>query len=294
MVEIEGALKERWNKVIVSIFKTLTEICDTYHLTYYCAAGTALGAVRHHSIIPWDDDIDVVMPRPDYDRLKKIFSQQDFRPYTIIDADLSDNYYLPFAKIYDTRTTLLELKRYPCVIGPFVDIFPLDGTSSDAVEAEKLYNHYNKQFGRLRNVSARYTFREIFSLLKQRKLRTLYQVLLYSFNRRYFRKNIVTKLHEIAYKNPYEKSEWVINYVEFYGFAKGYFPKKWFAEGEKMLFEQEEVIIPKYYDQYLQKMYGDYMQLPPEEKRHTNHAVTYVDLDSRKTLKGILAEIKEY
>ena len=293
MIEIEGDLKEKWNKVIVSIFRKLTEICDKYHLTYYCAAGTALGAVRHHGIIPWDDDIDVVMPRPDYDRLKKILSEQDFSPYTIIDADISDNYYLPFAKIYDTRTTLLELKRYPCVIGPFVDIFPLDGTSSDVVEAEKLYNNYNKQFSRLRNVSARYSFSEKINLLRQKKLRTLYQVLLYSLNRRFFRKDIVTKLHNIAYKNPYEQSEWVINYVEFYGFHKGYFPKAWFAEGAKTQFEKEEVFIPKHYDQYLQKMYGDYMQLPPKEKRRTNHKVTYVNLEARNSFQEVLAQIKE-
>lgn len=293
MVEIEGLLKERWNKVIVDIFTKLTELCETYHLTYYCAAGTALGAVRHHGIIPWDDDIDVVMPRPDYDRLKKIFATEDFSPYTIIDADISDNYYLPFAKIYDTRTTLLELKRYPCVIGPFVDIFPLDGTSSDAVEAEQLYNNYNKQFSRLRNVSSHYSFNEKINLLKQKKLRTLYQVLLYSLNRRYFRNDIVKRLHEIVYKHPFEKAEWVVNYVEFYGFHKGYFPKSWFAEGTKTQFEHQEVFIPKQYDAYLRKMYGDYMQLPPEEKRHTNHKVTYVDLDTRKALQDIFAEIKD-
>ena len=66
-------IKKEWNATILDILKAFIEICNKYHLRYYCCAGTAIGAARHHGMIPWDDDIDVLMPRPDYDRFMHAF-----------------------------------------------------------------------------------------------------------------------------------------------------------------------------------------------------------------------------
>ena len=71
-------VKKRWNATILDILKAFMQICERHQLRYYCCAGTAIGAVRHHGIIPWDDDIDVIMPRPDYDRLQQIAREEDF------------------------------------------------------------------------------------------------------------------------------------------------------------------------------------------------------------------------
>ena len=65
-------VKDRWNATILDILKAFMQICDKHGLRYYCCAGTAIGAVRHHGIIPWDDDIDVIMPRPDYDQARNV------------------------------------------------------------------------------------------------------------------------------------------------------------------------------------------------------------------------------
>ena len=72
MQEITPDLQPKWNAIILDILKKFISICEEHHLTYYCCGGTAIGAIRHHGMIPWDDDIDVFMPRPDYDRLLDI------------------------------------------------------------------------------------------------------------------------------------------------------------------------------------------------------------------------------
>ena len=68
MQEVTKELQPKWNAVIVDVFAAFIRICEQYGLRYFCAGGTAIGAVRHQGMIPWDDDIDVFMPRPDYDR----------------------------------------------------------------------------------------------------------------------------------------------------------------------------------------------------------------------------------
>ena len=128
-------IKERWNTTILGILRELISICERHGLHYYCCAGTAIGAVRHHGIIPWDDDIDVIMPRPDYDRLLEIAQQEDFGQYELITPYNNPAYPLYFAKLSDRTTTLVEERERPCVIGLFVDIFPLDATASDIAEA---------------------------------------------------------------------------------------------------------------------------------------------------------------
>ena len=122
MMDIKD-IKKEWNATILDILKAFMKICKDNGLTYYCCAGTAIGAVRHHGIIPWDDDIDVIMPRPDYDRLLEIAKTVDFGKYEIITPYDDETYPLYFSKISNRNTTLIEDRQIPCVIGLYVDIF---------------------------------------------------------------------------------------------------------------------------------------------------------------------------
>ena len=128
-------IKKEWNAKILDILKALTRICEDHGLTFYCCAGTAIGAVRHHGIIPWDDDIDVIMPRPDYDRLLEIAKKEDFGKYELVTPYDNEAYPLYFSKLSDKTTTLVEERERPCVIGLFVDIFPLDATDDEMYAA---------------------------------------------------------------------------------------------------------------------------------------------------------------
>lgn len=103
-------IKKEWNAAILDILKTFISICHTHNLRYYCCAGTAIGAVRHHGMIPWDDDIDVIMPRPDYDRFLEIARHEDFGNYEVVTPYNNERYPLYFSKLVNKNTTLIEEK----------------------------------------------------------------------------------------------------------------------------------------------------------------------------------------
>ena len=105
----------------------IDKTCQTHGLTYYIWAGTMIGAVRHHGFIPWDDDIDIAMPREDYDRLIAHCREWLPEPLEMICAEDDSSYPLPFAKIQDASTTLIERKHMDYVGGIYIDVFPIDG-----------------------------------------------------------------------------------------------------------------------------------------------------------------------
>ena len=153
-------IKKEWNAAILDILKTFISICHTHNLRYYCCAGTAIGAVRHHGMIPWDDDIDVIMPRPDYDRFLEIARHEDFGNYEVVTPYNNERYPLYFSKLVNKNTTLIEEKERPCIIGLFVDIFPLDATADDVEQAKALQRKYVKHINCLNAISTRNTFGE--------------------------------------------------------------------------------------------------------------------------------------
>ena len=162
-------IKKEWNAAILDILKTFISICHTHNLRYYCCAGTAIGAVRHHGMIPWDDDIDVIMPRPDYDRFLEIARHEDFGNYEVVTPYNNERYPLYFSKLVNKNTTLIEEKERPCIIGLFVDIFPLDATADDVEQAKALQRKYVKHINCLNAISTRNTFGEYLTLLTHRK-----------------------------------------------------------------------------------------------------------------------------
>ena len=125
----------------LEIFKVFTEICEKYGIRYYLAGGTLLGAVRHHGFIPWDDDIDVNMPREDYDKLlahaDEIAASGDYK----LAAYELGNLNYPFAKIYDLHTSINKLyDDDETERNLWIDIFPMDGLPDDEREVRRIFN----------------------------------------------------------------------------------------------------------------------------------------------------------
>ena len=268
------------------------QICDKQGLRYYCCAGTAIGAVRHHGIIPWDDDIDVIMPRPDYDRLLEIAKREDFGKYEIISPYSDPTYPLYFSKLSDRTTTLIEERERPCVIGLFVDIFPLDATDDDIDEAKRLKDKYTKIINRLNAVSTHNTFGEYMHLLTDPKEWGRFAIkTLAFFCRTTIRRRLIAQMDEISHRYDYDQARNVQVYTGSYGY-KEVFPKEWLGDGKMFPFEDTEVPLPQEYDKYLRHFFGDYMQLPPVEQRVEKHHRAYVNLDRKETREEAVGKLR--
>jgi lipopolysaccharide cholinephosphotransferase len=282
MKEVTPELQPKWNHTIEVILAQFIKICDENHLTYFACGGTAIGAIRHHGWIPWDDDVDVFMPRPDYDRFLSITNAMSMDDFELVTPYNCDTYPLYFSKLCYRRSTLVEDERIPFVDGLYVDIFPIDGTSSSLAEAQKQKNEFAKLANQLNAISTHNTFAEYLSLLCSTKTwGRLVQKTAAFFSRKEYRKNLLKKMDEICYRYEYDNSKLVCVHCGSYG-IKEIFPHEWVKGVHKFTFEKIEICLPSGYDAYLRQYYGDYMQLPPATARVSHHTKAYFNLDERE------------
>lgn len=271
---------------LIETFKVFDKFCKSHNLRYFVAYGTLIGAVRHHGLIPWDDDIDVLMLPDDY---KKFCSYKGKvgGHYDIVDSRDENYWLLTLAKFVDMNTTLWEMEEYPCVTGVYIDVFPLYENNYD--QAVKLKAQYEKFAVLLRRSMMHYSFNKIWSLLYNGRILTLWKVLkdiIHNFvMHSYFRKKYDHYLNKV--QNA--RGDYYVCYEGDYK-EREIYPKEWFDKTMKIPFEDMMIDIPVEYDKMLTKIYGDYMQLPPEEKRVSHHPHYFLDLDRRWTID----EIKNY
>lgn len=252
-------------KLETDILREFVTVCEKLNLKYYLLGGTLLGAVRHKGFIPWDDDIDVGMPRADYEIfLKK--AKEFLPPNLFVQSMESDPEYINcFAKIRNSDTTFMESSSAKMNIhhGVFVDVFPLDMYPEGVIQ-QRITNFKRKWYAR--RVGCEFVVRDGDRL--QRKLkRFVYRKMFPSLKR------ILAK-REKMYRATRESIYWV-NYG---GGIKEIVPAEWYGEGTNVEFEGMQVTAPAEYDKWLTQVYGDYMQLPPVEKRVGHHYVDVIDL----------------
>lgn len=280
----------QWNNKILEVLKFYINICNENNLTYFVAYGTAIGAARHKGIIPWDDDIDVIMPRPDFERFKQICQHRDMGKYEIMTPQYTPGYYLPFIKLCDKTTTLLEKSHYHCVLGMYIDIFVIDGVKNDLQEIETINKKINKYYRILDLANSYYTLSDLFQMyIRKKRIRIVLQYLFYSLNRRKYSTLAAIEIEKIEKRYDYNLCEYATN-----GIIKHViYPKTWLEDKIMMPFETLQVALPREYKQWLNLFYGDYMQLPPEDQRHYGHSVAYYNLDRRMTYDEVLIEMKK-
>ena len=246
-------------KVLLHLFKQFHDICDENDLVYNAFGGTMLGAIRHNGFIPWDDDIDVTMPRGDYNKLIEIIRSGKYGNLTIHSYP-DDNYIYPYAKLGLKETVQYEkmVKKPYNKLTINMDIFPVDGYPCDETEIDR-YNSYESNIILCTYIiESKYNCFHIKSLFK----RKYSQIIGY--------KQFVKKQIELASRNPIDRYDNLICHGAGWG-RKGKINKKIYFDRKLYKFEDISVWGIKDYHAHLKKLYGDYMQLPPLEKRVSPH-----------------------
>lgn len=256
------------NDIKLLMLEMLDEIdafCTKENLKYSLVGGSMLGAIRHNGFIPWDDDIDIGMPRADYEKFVTSFTSKT-GVTKIVDYQNTRNYAWPFAKAIHMETRLIENGCERCQIGVYIDIFPIDS-------AEGVYDDVCKKVKKVKLYKDALTLKH----LKVEKRRTLWKnatiilaKALYLISDAYF----IKAINKISSKSETSQScKYVCNFMGAWG-KKEIVEADCFENIVRHCFEDREYCILEHYDKYLTSVYGDYMTPPPLEKQISHH--TYV------------------
>ena len=252
--------------ILFDILSYIDEFCKKNNIQYFLCGGTALGAIRHKGFIPWDDDIDIMMKRSDYEQFLKLFKTAKHSNYQLLHHTIQGDYTYPYAKVCDDRTLLLEGgKGVSDSTGIYVDIFPLEALSSDVALFDEAMAYRNKKMQMItyKNLPVDWNNR---SLLKN--------IILCFFKVLNARKSNCKILQEIDNKiKGYNVSENITYYANLAWGAgrKELIPAHCFDNFTLVDFENGRFPVAVDYDTYLTCIYKDYMSLPPEEKRVSGH-----------------------
>lgn len=270
-MELNEKQLSQLKSIELDILKTFIEICEKLNLKYYLLGGTLLGAVRHKGFIPWDDDIDVGMPRSDYEKFIKLAQDHFPKNYFLQTCYTDDEFPANFAKIRKSDTAFIESSAAHLKMnhGVYIDVFPLDyypekNTLSFNIKAKflslriddalKLNNEYNP---------------------KVRIIKAIARILFPSWKKAVIKRDRLYR--------SIKKGRKLANHGGAWG-EKEIVPIEWYGEGVLAQFENLKVRMPSEFDKWLTQVYGDYMQLPPLEKRKAHHYVDVVDLEKSYTV----------
>lgn len=258
---------EQIKKVEFELLKKFRDVCKENGFNYSLMGGTLLGAVRHGGFIPWDDDIDLIMPRPDYEKFVKYCKTHD-TDFKLMSVQTNDGYAYLFVKVMDTDTELVETvgNRNKVELGVFIDIFIYDGMGNTVEEAKK--NFRKSSF--LRELLVAYNWTRFF---RSKTKAWYYEPIRFAFfllSRVVSHKKLI-KAIEKKYKDfDFYSCEYVGNLCS--DKRELSIIKRSEIDTYTILkFEGEEFSVFSGYETYLKNMFGDYMQLPPEDKRVTHH-----------------------
>lgn len=253
-------MKEIQLKILIDI----ADFCEKNNLRYFLCGGTLLGAVRHKGFIPWDDDIDISMPRPDYERLLQTYSHPD---YTLFHWQKGGKYLGTFTKAADRRTIIDEKGDFGEEIGVNIDIFPIDGLPGPDKKNRAMIRKFRFLYRIVcstmaEDLSNRTFFKKI-AISAVKGLDHIFPI------RNAFTKMVVKG----AQKYPFDTAEKVAAVVWGYG-EREIVDRDVYSHYIKLDFEGYQFNVPQKYDTYLKMLYGDYMALPPKEQQVYKHGAT--------------------
>jgi len=243
--------------VMLNILDAIHDICQKHKIEYWLDWGTQLGAIRHKGFIPWDDDIDIAMTRENYNRFMQIAPSELSSDFYLQTEKTDEGYYdiITAMKVRDTNSQMLEwfeTGEESYHLGLFVDIFPYDNIPQNSF-MRFLKKDFARNILKIKHVH-----------LKKRgklKYRTLAKI---------FSLNFLNALQEKLIKSAQKNETKLFGYGYDCAFKKVYNREEFFPLQEAE-FEGKKFFVPKNYDYYLTKTYGDYMQFPPKEDQVPKH-----------------------
>ncbi len=269
-------------QIQMGILDHVHQFCQERSLRYSLSSGTLIGAVRHKGYIPWDDDIDIYMPREDYERFLQTY-QDETGKYKLLAPllsplkggrlDASDppplrgdkrgasSYYYTFAKVIDTRTLMMEKETEGYEIGVYIDVFPVDYVTDDLKERQRIFARKHLLY-KIRRCKISHS-----NPLHSRLAYWCYKLLPVSVStlNRWIEQLIVRR----------EPTNTLCHMTEAGPTIKGCFPAKDMESYIDLPFEDRVYKAMAGYDDHLRRTYGDYMQLPPEDQRVTHQFEAY-------------------
>ena len=261
-MDFNEKILDEFHAHLCDLMQRVHEICVANDIRYTLIGGSLIGAIRHHGFIPWDDDMDIAMPYKDFIRFRDIAFAQKWDGMEFDLAGYSLDYFSPFIKAYDSNTTFVEGDRTENPKGIFIDIFPIVNAGDTMGEAQKEYHRH----------------RFLQSLLKRKH---------YRFHTGVVREALLTvsaKFCSVSflmgriYRHYERLSALPRKYAsDMDGTEKGIVPSDLFARYELKEFDGHEFYVISAYDEYLRLVFGDYMQLPPVDKRKPHH-IAYMNL----------------
>lgn len=258
---ISRDMKKVW-AIELDLYREFARVCDKYNLSYFTDGGTTLGAVRHKGFIPWDDDIDVCMPRDSYEKLKRLAGEFAC-PYFLQNAYTDSNYGCSYMRLRNENTTaILKSFRY-CKFnhGIFMDIFPLDKVTKEDYlpRREKMYELIMKNSAHMR------------LCLPDKSIRDK-EIIAQYYDSKHTLADVFDKIEELAMQDEDMETDYVSLLVStLYDAPRKIWPKRIFDGYVEKEFESIKVRVPVGYDEQLSIYFGNYMEYPPLEERGKWH-----------------------
>lgn len=260
---IDEKMKKVW-AVYLDMLVSILEVTRKYHLRCWMAYGSLLGTIRHGGFVPWDDDLDIWMPRPDYEILIEVAPKEFKAPYFLQTTLNDDDYYNSFARLRNSNTTgILVSHHNRCNNGIFLDIFPLDGEPDSDSKFKRRYKWIKVN----NSVAHAYTF----NINPNPVTRFTHAVLHLPFVP-YSKEKTYLYTDKMTRQYSWKDSEYVgTQTFTPYRWTSNRLRREWFDDTIEMPFESFSVPVPAEYDKILTAVYGDYMKFPPVEKRGQWH-----------------------